>query len=295
MRSNHGTKNHTGLMILAGIFIILAGCIWGVSMNVRSLLISTIGQSGIDAAVSHRMMDAVFQESGMTDTDWLLEIQTEIEQSPQVSQITEKLLTEMTDSLTERRGFQGVDIEAEIEGLIDDVQTRAEESGAYISEQQAELLRSELMEKTEDIETVINEYASGVFSYVKDGTGAGNRLVRLYTVLDSVWFKCTMSVILLGLIVLTVVISPSVYRALAFLGGGSLMIAAAFLFVFGAMGNRLMMLLSNHYMGRTMMLETDSLNKTGFIFLAAGILLILASFIIRFRQNGAAGRGEDRE
>lgn len=294
MRSNHGTKNHTGLMILAGIFIILAGCIWGVSMNVRSLLISTIGQSGIDAAVSHRMMDAVFQESGMTDTDWLLEIQTEIEQSPQVSQITEKLLTEMTDSLTERRGFQGVDIEAEIEGLIDDVQTRAEESGAYISEQQAELLRSELMEKTEDIETVINEYASGVFSYVRDGSGAGSRLVRLYTVLDSVWFKCTMSVILLGLIVLTVVISPSVYRALAFLGGESLMIAAAFLLVFGAMGNRLMMLLSNHYMGRTMMLETDSLNKTGFIFLAAGILLILASVIIRFRQNGAAGKGEVR-
>ena len=294
MRSNHGTKNHTGLMILAGIFIILSGCIWGVSMNVRSLLISTIGQSGIDAAVSHRMMDAVFQESGMTDTDWLLEIQTEIEQSPQVSQITEKLLTEMTDSLTERRGFQGVDIEAEIEGLIDDVQTRAEESGAYISEQQAELLRSELMEKTEDIETVINEYASGVFSYVRDGSGAGSRLVRLYTVLDSVWFKCTMSVILLGLIVLTVVISPSVYRALAFLGGESLMIAAAFLLVFGAMGNRLMMLLSNHYMGRTMMLETDSLNKTGFIFLAAGILLILASVIIRFRQNGAAGKGEVR-
>lgn len=294
MRSNHGTKNHTGLMILAGIFIILAGCIWGVSMNVRSLLISTIGQSGIDAAVSHRMMDAVFQESGMTDTDWLLEIQTEIEQSPQVSQITEKLLTEMTDSLTERRGFQGVDIESEIEGLIDDVQMRAEESGAYISELQAELLRSELMEKAEDIETVINEYASGVFSYVRDGSGAGSRLVRLYTVLDSVWFKCTMSVILLGLIVLTVVISPSVYRALAFLGGESLMIAAAFLLVFGAMGNRLMMLLSNHYMGRTMMLETDSLNKTGFIFLAAGILLILASVIIRFRQNGAAGKGEVR-
>lgn len=281
-------------MILAGIFIILAGCIWGVSMNVRSLLISTIEQSDIDAAVSHRMMDAVFQESGMTDTDWLLEIQTEIEQSPQVSQITEKLLTEMTDSLTERRGFQGVDIESEIEGLIDDVQMRAEESGAYISELQAELLRSELMEKAEDIETVINEYASGVFSYVRDGSGAGSRLVRLYTVLDSVWFKCTMSVILLGLIVLTVVISPSVYRALAFLGGESLMIAAAFLLVFGAMGNRLMMLLSNHYMGRTMMLETDSLNKTGFIFLAAGILLILASVIIRFRQNGAAGKGEVR-
>lgn len=288
MKSRRRENKRTGLTVLAGIFVILFGCILGVTLNVRALLVSTIGSAGIDTAVSHRMMDAVFEELGAGDTDALLDIQQRMENDPQIRKITEKLLDEMTSSLAEHREFQDVDITPEIEAVADDIKSYAGSLGINLGDAQAEILKNSLLDKKDEIEDAVNYQAENVSSYLSAPSGLGGYAVAAYNVLDSVWLKAVSAALLAGFAALTIVFARRARRALAFLGGEFILVAAFFLLVAGPAGNALMMALSNRYLGRTMMLDTGSLNMTGFIFLALGAVMLIVSLIIYLVQRNTA-------
>ena len=65
-----------------------------------------ISQAGVDTAISHRMMDAVFGYAGADDTEWIAKIQNKIEKNGEVQAITQKVMNEMTEALSSGKSVQ---------------------------------------------------------------------------------------------------------------------------------------------------------------------------------------------
>ena len=59
------------LSVLIGILFIISVSVLGGSLLAKQVLVKAISQAGIDTAISHRMMDAVFGYAGADDTQWI--------------------------------------------------------------------------------------------------------------------------------------------------------------------------------------------------------------------------------
>ena len=97
------------LNVLIGILFIFSVSVLGGSVLAKQVLVNAISQAGIDTAISHRMMDAVFGYAGADDTEWIAKIQNKIEKNGQVQAITEKIMNEMTEELSGGKAYKDVD------------------------------------------------------------------------------------------------------------------------------------------------------------------------------------------
>ena len=88
------------LSVLIGILFIISVSVLGGSLLAKQVLVKAISQAGIDTAISHRMMDAVFGYAGADDTQWIAKIQNKIEKNEEVQKITEKVMDEMVNDLS---------------------------------------------------------------------------------------------------------------------------------------------------------------------------------------------------
>lgn len=67
------------LNVLIGLLFIISVTVLGSSFLAKRVLVDAISQAGVDTAISHRMMDAVFGYAGADDTEWIAKIQNKIE------------------------------------------------------------------------------------------------------------------------------------------------------------------------------------------------------------------------
>ncbi len=67
------------LSVLIGILFIISVSVLEEVCLAKQVLVKAISQAGIDTAISHRMMDAVFGYAGADDTQWIAKIQNKIE------------------------------------------------------------------------------------------------------------------------------------------------------------------------------------------------------------------------
>ena len=104
------------LSVLIGILFIISVSVLGA----KQVLVKAISQAGIDTAISHRMMDAVFGYAGADDTQWIAKIQNKIEKNEEVQKITEKVMDEMVNDLSKGTGYKDVDISKELNRLLED-------------------------------------------------------------------------------------------------------------------------------------------------------------------------------
>ena len=108
------------LSVLIGILFIISVSVLGGSLLAKQVLVKAISQAGIDTAISHRMMDAVFGYAGADDTQWIAKIQNKIEKNEEVQKITEKVMDEMVNDLSKGTGYKDVDISKELNQLLED-------------------------------------------------------------------------------------------------------------------------------------------------------------------------------
>ena len=76
------------LNVLIGLLFIISVTVLGSSFLAKKVLVDAISQAGVDTAISHRMMDAVFGYAGADDTEWIAKIQNKIEKNGEVQAIT---------------------------------------------------------------------------------------------------------------------------------------------------------------------------------------------------------------
>ena len=88
------------LNVLIGLLFIISVTVLGSSFLAKKVLVDAISQAGVDTAISHRMMDAVFGYAGADDTEWISKIQNKIEKNGEVQAITQKVMNEITEDLS---------------------------------------------------------------------------------------------------------------------------------------------------------------------------------------------------
>ena len=89
------------LNVLIGLLFIISVTVLGSSFLAKKVLVDAISQAGVDTAISHRMMDAVFGYAGADDTEWIANIQNKIEKNGEVQAITQKVMNEITEVISD--------------------------------------------------------------------------------------------------------------------------------------------------------------------------------------------------
>lgn len=272
------------LNVLIGILFIISVTILGSSFLAKSVLVDAISQAGIDTAISHRMMDAVFGYAGADDTQWIAKIQNKIEKNGEVQKITEKIMDEMVRDISEGKSYSNVDVSKELDQLLDDSMEEIRSSNSELNEDMLKLMKQQLKEEMEDVQDVLNTYASNLYSSMKDTSTVQGKVVKLYTVLVSDACRVVAGVAIILLAALTVLIGDPRYRGLFSLGVEDLICGGIFAGGIGFMGNKVMHLLSNRILGRTMDVNLDSFMWMGCIFAGAGVVFLIAGLIVKWKD-----------
>ena len=228
------------LSVLIGILFIISVSVLGGSLLAKQVLVKAISQAGIDTAISHRMMDAVFGYAGADDTQWIAKIQNKIEKNEEVQKITEKVMDEMVNDLSKGTGYKDVDM--------------------------LKLMKQQLKDEMDDVQDVLNSYASNLYGNMKDTSTIQGKVARLYTTLVSTTCRAVSGAAVLLCAILTVLLGYPRHRGLFSLGVESLICGGIFAGLIGVMGSRTMGFLSDKMLGRTVDIGLKSYFWMGCIF-----------------------------
>ena len=273
------------LNVLIGILFIISVTVLGSSFLAKSVLVDAISQAGIDTAISHRMMDAVFGYAGADDTQWISKIQKKIEKNGEVQKITEKIMNEMVTDISEGKSYSNVDISKELNQLLDDSMQEIQDSNSELNEDMLNLMKQQLQEEMDDVQDVLNTYAANLYGSMKDTNTMQGKIVKLYTTLVSTTCRVAAGVAVLLLAVLTILIGYPRYRGLFSLGVEGLICGVIFAPGIGVMGNAAMRVLSNRVLGRTMDVDLKAFLWMGCIFAGAGVVFLVTGLIMKWKDQ----------
>ena len=262
------------LSVLIGILFIISVSVLGGSLLAKQVLVKAISQAGIDTAISHRMMDAVFGYAGADDTQWIAKIQNKIEKNEEVQKITEKVMDEMVNDLSKGTGYKDVDISKELNQLLEDSMKEIKDSNPELTEDMLKLMKQQLKDEMDDVQDVLNSYASNLYGNMKDTSTIQGKVARLYTTLVSTTCRAVSGAAVL----------PR-HRGLFSLGVESWICGGIFAGLIGVMGSRTMGFLSDKMLGRTVDIGLKSYFWMGCIFAGAGVIFLLAGFIMKYSEH----------
>ena len=194
------------LSVLIGILFIISVSVLGGSLLAKQVLVKAISQAGIDTAISHRMMDAVFGYAGADDTQWIAKIQNKIEKNEEVQKITEKVMDEMVNDLSKGTGYKDVDISKELNQLLEDSMKEIKDSNPELTEDMLKLMKQQLKDEMDDVQDVLNSYASNLYGNMKDTSTIQGKVARLYTTLVSTTCRAVSGAAVLLCAILTVLL-----------------------------------------------------------------------------------------
>jgi len=276
-------KENKFILSLVGVMTVIAICFLGLSFNARMLLVDTIGSESIDSAVAVRMMDPIFQESGIQDTEQLLEIQTYIEENEAIKEITGKYLDEITASIAEGKELSEIDISGELDQLMEGAIEYIETNEATLGSEEAAILTEKLQTEKEEIKEIMGSYANMIYedqmSNQQPDNNFANQMMKLYVVLNGVPFRIIMSAIILLFFLLTLRLTATIGKGFLSIGIENMIAGGIFILVLKELGIRLMMTLTNRYLGRTLSLDGQPLLITGLVFAGAGIVFLILGLI----------------
>ena len=164
------------LNVLIGLLFIISVTVLGSSFLAKKVLVDAISQAGVDTAISHRMMDAVFGYAGADDTEWIAKIQNKIEKNGEVQAITQKVMNEITEDLSSGKAYKDVDVTKELNRILDDSMQEIKDTNPELSDDMLSMMKQQLKEELVDVQDVLNSYASyHIIVYaVPCGSGSSN-------------------------------------------------------------------------------------------------------------------------
>lgn len=274
-------KNSKWKTAFIGIGLFLCLGMLGLSFNINKVLADTISENELGDAIAHRYMDAVVQYAGTDDIDTLLNIQEHISNSDSVKDITKLLLKQVTSGVWKSQEFSEIDCREVLDFLSADTVNymRTQLSGIQISEELADKL--DII--AEECNDVINAYAAQV-SYMIERSSAGIVVVEIYCVLTSVWFQLFLGLVLLLLGLWKWRISEGKGSALCLYGYVAGLEGIFYLLMVKLTAMRIVLSLTNRFLGRSMIVEARSLLNTGIAFLCVGVILWIAGKVWEKRK-----------
>ena len=143
------------LNVLIGLLFIISVTVLGSSFLAKKVLVDAISQAGVDTAISHRMMDAVFGYAGADDTEWIAKIQNKIEKNGEVQAITQKVMNEITEDLSSGKAYKDVDVTKELNRILDDSMQEIKDTNPELSDDMLAMMKQQLKEELVDVQDVL--------------------------------------------------------------------------------------------------------------------------------------------
>lgn len=273
------------LNVLIGLLFIISVTVLGSSFLAKKVLVDAISQAGVDTAISHRMMDAVFGYAGADDTEWIAKIQNKIEKNGEVQAITQKVMNEITEDLSSGKAYKDVDVTKELNRILDDSMQEIKDTNPELSDDMLAMMKQQLKEELVDVQDVLNSYASNLYDNMNDSSTVQGKVAKLYTVLLSIPCRVAAGAAILVLAVLTILLGYPRYRGLFSLGVEGLICGIIFAPGIGFMGNKVLSLLTDRILGRTIDVNLKAFLWMGCISAGAGVVFLLAGLIVSWKDD----------
>lgn len=273
------------LNVLIGLLFIISVTVLGSSFLAKKVLVDAISQAGVDTAISHRMMDAVFGYAGADDTEWIAKIQNKIEKNGEVQAITQKVMNEITEDLSSGKAYKDVDVTKELNRILDDSMQEIKDTNPELSDDMLAMMKQQLKEELVDVQDVLNSYASNLYDNMNDTSTLQGKVAKLYTILLSMPCRVAAGAAILILAVLTILLGYPRYRGLFSLGVEGLICGVIFAPGIGLMGNKVLSLLTDRILGRTIDVNLKAFLWMGCISAGAGVVFLLAGLIVRWKDD----------
>lgn len=273
------------LNVLIGLLFIISVTVLGSSFLAKKVLVDAISQAGVDTAISHRMMDAVFGYAGADDTEWIAKIQNKIEKNGEVQAITQKVMNEITEDLSSGKAYKDVDVTKELNRILDDSMQEIKDTNPELSDDMLSMMKQQLKEELVDVQDVLNSYASNLYDNMNDTSTVQGKVAKLYTVLLSIPCRVAAGAAILILAVLTILLGYPRYRGFFSLGVEGLICGVIFAPGIGLMGNKVLSLLTDRILGRTIDVNLKAFLWMGCISAGAGVVFLLAGLIVSWKDD----------
>ena len=273
------------LNVLIGLLFIISVTVLGSSFLAKKVLVDAISQAGVDTAISHRMMDAVFGYAGADDTEWIAKIQNKIEKNGEVQAITQKVMNEITEDLSGGKAYKDVDVTKELNQILDDSMQEIKDTNPELNDDMLAMMKQQLKEELVDVQDVLNSYASNLYDNMNDTSTVQGKVAKLYTILLSIPCRVVAGAAILVLAVLTILLGYPRYRGLLSLGVEGLICGIIFAPGIGLMGNKVLSLLTDRILGRTIDVNLKAFLWMGCISAGAGVVFLLAGLIVSWKDD----------
>lgn len=273
------------LNVLIGLLFIISITVLGSSFLAKKVLVDAISQAGVDTAISHRMMDAVFGYAGADDTEWIAKIQNKIEKNGEVQAITQKVMNEITEDLSSGKAYKDVDVTKELNRILEDSMQEIKDTNPELNDDMLAMMKQQLKEELVDVQDVLNSYASKLYDNMNDTSTVQGKVAKLYTILLSMPCRVAAGAAILILAVLTILLGYPRYRGLFSLGVEGLICGVIFAPGIGLMGNKVLSLLTDRILGRTIDVNLKAFLWMGCISAGAGVVFLLAGLIVSWKDD----------
>lgn len=273
------------LNVLIGLLFIISVTVLGSSFLAKKVLVDAISQAGVDTAISHRMMDAVFGYAGADDTEWIAKIQNKIEKNGEVQAITQKVMNEITEDLSSGKAYKDVDVTKELNQILNDSMQEIKDTNPELNDDMLAMMKQQLKEELVDVQDVLNSYASNLYDNMNDTSTVQGKVAKLYTILLSMPCRVAAGAAILILAVLTILLGYPRYRGLFSLGVEGLICGVIFAPGIGLMRNKVLSLLTDRILGRTIDVNLKAFLWMGCISAGAGVVFLLAGLIVSWKDD----------
>ena len=274
-----------GKVILFDIIVGVIVCLMCVSFSTKDMIIQTVNEGAIGHAVAIRIMDVVDEAFPDTPIDTLVDIQEALGNSEALDTITGKYIDAMSDAISNNQVPQYPDISNDLVTLANEtINTIENHLNIEISESQQQVILSQLLEKSQDIESSIQTYTDSLIntSYLP---AVQSMLMKMYQFITSWVFRFILLIVLIMSVYLIVSWKQSLNKIMMHLGIPVFIVGIVVAWIIPSIAQSIGFELTNHFLGRAMYINTGMMQIIGMIVLVIGGALVFVSKIIQRQKQ----------
>ena len=270
-----------GKVILFDIIVGVIVCLMCISFSAKDMIVQTVNEGAIGHAVAIRIMDVVDEAFPDTPIDTLVDIQEALGNSEALDTITGKYIDAMSDAISNNQVPQYPDISNDLVTLANEtINTIENHLNIEISKSQQQVILSQLLEKSQDIESSIQTYTDSLIntSYLP---AVQSMLMKMYQFITSWIFRFILLIVLIISVYLIVSWKQSLNKIMMHLGIPVFIVGIVVAWIIPSIAQSIGFKLTNHFLGRAMYINTGMMQIIGMIVLVTGIALILVSKVVQ--------------
>ena len=272
-------------VILFDIIVGVVVCLMCISFSTKDMIVQTVNEGAIGHAVAIRIMDVVDEAFPDTPIDTLVDIQEALGNSEALDTITGRYIDAMSDAISNNQVPQYPDISNDLVILANEtINTIENHLNIEISESQQQVILSQFLEKSQDIESSIQTYTDSLIntSYLP---AVQSMLMKMYQFITSWIFRFILLIVLIMSVYLIVSWKQSLNKIMMHLGILVFIVGIVVAWIIPSIAQSIGFGLTNHFLGRAMYINTGMMQIMGMIVLVIGITLVLISKIIQRQKQ----------